>query len=95
MARDNQAVAALGYKHAPPVNHSAGWRDANTGYHSSDVESENNRVKAWSRSRYGRLSLSALELHEYAYYINVGNPMTDIMKGMATASGGQHDAFEL
>ena len=49
------AVTQLGYKHAPAVNHSAGWRDSTTGFHSNDVESEFNRLKHFIRGRYGAL----------------------------------------
>ena len=48
------ATKRLGYRHAPPVNHTAGWRDSATGYRSNDVESENNRIKAWLRKRYSK-----------------------------------------
>ena len=50
------AVQKLGYRHAPPVNHSKGWRDRETGFHSNDVESENARLKLWLRARYTILS---------------------------------------
>ena len=39
------AVARLGYRSAPPVNHKLGWRNPDTGHHTNDVESENARVK--------------------------------------------------
>ena len=49
---------SLGYKHAPPAKHDAGWRDRRTGYHSNDAESENARLKSWLRGRYTKLSLT-------------------------------------
>ena len=49
------AVKQLGYRHAPAVNHTTGWRDRVTGFHSNDVESENARFKTWLRCRYTRL----------------------------------------
>ena len=52
------AVTQLGYKHAPAVNHSAGWRDRTTGFHSNDIESEFNRLKLFIRGRYGALHFS-------------------------------------
>lgn len=52
------AVKQLGYCHAPPVNHSIGWRDTVTGFHSNDIESENSRLKGWLRARYTDLRIS-------------------------------------
>jgi hypothetical protein len=71
----------LGFQHVPPINHSLEFRDRETRFHSNDIESENNRLEHWSRVRYSRLSLSELDLHEYTYYVNVGNTMEAIMKG--------------
>ncbi len=56
------AVKKLGYKHAPPVNHTTGWRDVVTGFHSNDIESENARLKRVVRKRY-----STLDFHMNAY----------------------------
>ena len=53
------AIANLGYKAAPPVNHSKGWRDPNAGFHSNDIESEFSGLKRMVRERYGRLSFQA------------------------------------
>ena len=52
------AIKKLGYRHAPPINHSLTWRDAATGFHSNDVESEFCRLKVWLRGRYGLLRFS-------------------------------------
>lgn len=52
------AVERLQYRHGPPVNHSKGWRDRVTGYHSNDVESENNRFKSFIRNRYSTFKLN-------------------------------------
>ena len=49
------AVRQLGYRHAPPVNHTLGWRDTATGFHSNDIESENSRLKNFLRNRYSKL----------------------------------------
>ena len=73
------AAKKLGYDYAPPINHSVEFRNSATGFHSNDVESENNRLKHWSRVRYCKLSLSELDMHEYAYYVNVGSTMKDVM----------------
>jgi hypothetical protein len=74
------AATRLGFKFVPPINHSVEWRDKETGFHTNDIESENNRMKHWSRVRNGRLSLTELDMHEYAYYINVGSDMKSVMK---------------
>jgi hypothetical protein len=39
------AVKRLGFKHAPPVVHELAYRDPETGFHTNDAESENNRIK--------------------------------------------------
>ena len=49
------AVTRLGFRHAPPVDHTAGWRESATGYHSNDIESENSRLKGFLRCRYLKL----------------------------------------
>ena len=97
----------LGYRHAPPVNHTAGWRDSATGYHSNDVESENNRIKAWLRKRYSKVRLDvttapeedsvpgeefALDLYEYGYYVNVGESMDNVFHGLRSAAGARAPA---
>lgn len=77
------AVTSLGYKSAPPVVHTSGYRDASTGFHTNDAESENSRLKRWNRNRYGRLQLNELEVTEYVFYINHGERMVDLLKGCA------------
>ena len=47
------------------------------------AKSENGRLKHWSRVRYGCMQLCELDLHEYAYYVNVGFSDSHIMKAMA------------
>lgn len=83
-----KAAQDLGFRHAPPVVHDVGWRDVETGWHSNDIESENNRLKHWSRVRYSALKISELDMHEYAYYVNAGDTMADVMLGLAVAGGG-------
>ena len=51
------AVKALGYKHAPAINHQKFFRDTNTGFHSNDIESEFNALKRFIRERYGVLQI--------------------------------------
>ena len=51
------AVKRLGFRYAPPVDHSSGWRDRSTGFHSNDIESENSRMKIWLRARYSNMPL--------------------------------------
>ena len=63
------------------------YRDATTGFHTNDAESENFRVKRWSRHRYGRLSLTADDMDEYVFYTNVGEGVAAVMKGLAMSSG--------
>ena len=66
----------------PPINHSLEFRDRESGFHSNDIESENSRLKLWSRKRYSKLMLTELDLHEYAYYVNVGATMEDVMAAL-------------
>ena len=96
------AIEELGFKSAPPVNHSIGWRDNTTGFHSNDIESEFSRLKSMVRERYGRLSFqSTLEtddgdansasvdlgdLYEYAFRVNVGSAFFDVLKGLQLVS---------
>ena len=89
------AVKRLGYRHAPPVNHSTSFRDRASGFHSNDVESENNRIKRFLRKRYGRLMLgkkkdltndTVLDMYEYAYRVNVGDSFADYMHSLSYAN---------
>ena len=77
------AAKQLGFKSAPPVNHSIEFRNRTTGFHSNDIESENSRLKHMSRVRNGRLMLNELDLHEYAFYINRGKSMACVLKALA------------
>ena len=88
------ATKKLGYKSAPPVNHSSGFRNK-AGFHSNDVESENNRIKAFYRRRYGRMIMSKrvgltndklLDMYEYTFRVNVGATFAHMMKALAKAS---------
>ena len=89
------AVKRLGFRHAPPVNHSVAFRDRKSGFHSNDVESENNRIKRFLRKRYGVLNLgkfknlsndTILDMYEYVYRVNVDSTFASYMKAMATAN---------
>jgi len=82
------AVRQLGYDCAPPVIHETAYRDVKTGFHTNDVESENARLKGWSRKRYGRLNITVEEMDEYVFYVNVGGQMRDVMRGLAYSNGG-------
>ena len=88
-----------GTKAAPPVNHSRGWRDRATGFHSNDIESEFSRLKRAVRERYGRLSfqsqgqeddtaeaIDAGDLFEYAFKVNVGDSFCDCLKALQVRS---------
>ncbi|CAK0803831.1 unnamed protein product, partial [Prorocentrum cordatum] len=77
------AAEDLGFRRAPPVVHEVGWRDVETGWHSNDIESENNRLTHWSRVRYSVLEISELDMYEYACYVNAGDKMADVMLGLA------------
>ena len=83
-----KAVEALGYHHAPPVKHEKHFRDPQTGFHTNDAESENNRLKKWSRMRYNKLQLNTCEMDEYIFYINVGSSMSSVFHGLRMANGG-------
>ena len=89
------------YHCLPPVNHSIGWRDSKTGFHSNDIESEFSRLKNMVRERYGRLCFQATasssetpedtvedgDLYEYAAYrVNIGDSFEDVLKALAMAS---------
>jgi hypothetical protein len=76
------AAKELGFAYAPPVVHEVCWRDVQNGWHSNDIESEFSRLKTWSRRRYGKLSITELDLHEYTFYVNAGNDMSTIMNGL-------------
>eukprot|EP00929_Paragymnodinium_shiwhaense_P114337 TRINITY_DN82699_c0_g1_i1.p1 TRINITY_DN82699_c0_g1~~TRINITY_DN82699_c0_g1_i1.p1 ORF type:complete len:150 (+),score=29.59 TRINITY_DN82699_c0_g1_i1:280-729(+) len=86
------AAKKAGYEYSPPVNHSLGFRERATGFHSNDVESENNRVKKWLRGRYGCLKLgrtknldsdTILDLYEYVFKVNVRDSFRDFMEAVA------------
>ena len=92
------ATKALGYRSAPPVNHSKEFRDKDTGFHSNDIESEFNLIKKFVRERYGILTLTddtsvsgleAGDIYEHMFYVNIGNDMWSIMKALTYASGGK------
>jgi len=83
------------FRHAPPVVHEMEFRDRETGFHSNDIESENERLKHWSRTRNGTLRLTELDLHEYSFYINGGDAVEDIMKALSIAGGGNGRGFYL
>ena len=86
-----KAVKDAGYHSKPPVNHSQGFRDRVSGFHSNDVESENNRIKRFLRKRYGKLCLgrykvidndTVLDLYEYAFRVNVGHSFETYMMAL-------------
>ena len=77
-----KAVHALGYRAPPAIDHGVEFRDRETGFHSNDIESENSRLKTWSRERYHRLQLTEDDLHEYAFYVNKGSSVADIMSAL-------------
>ena len=81
-----KALANLGFKSPPPVNHSVTYRDAKTGFHTNGVESENNRIKAWPRHNHTRLQLSNRDYAEYTFYINVGSTNKAMMNKLAVAN---------
>ena len=96
------AIQSVGYKAARPVNHSVGWRDNSTGFHSNDIESEFSRLKHLVRERYGRLSFQATletsqpeecdgeldlgDLYEYAFRVNVGSSFEDARQALQVVS---------
>lgn len=92
------AIHDLGFKAAPPVNHSVGWRDTSAGFHSNDIESEFSRLKNMVRERYGRLSFQATssdpdadsidagDLYEYAFRVNIGSSFDDVLRALRLVS---------
>ena len=68
--------------------HDVEYRDSATGFHTNDIESENNRLKQGNRHRYGKLNLSAAELDEYCFYVNVGSEIKPVLEGLAISNGG-------
>ena len=95
-----KAIDQLGFKAAPPVNHSQGWRDRATGFHSNDIESEFSRLKRSVRERYGRLNfqiqsrsetdesdaVESRDLFEYTFKVNVGTKFFDVAKALQLRS---------
>ena len=81
----NNAAELHGYRHPSAVIHDREYRDSTTGFHTSDAESENNRLK---RYRYGQQILSVNELDEYIFYINIGSGMDNVMQGLCVSNGG-------
>ena len=53
-----KALKVLKFKTAPAVKHKVTFRDAETGFHTNDVESENKRLKDWARHHYSRLLIT-------------------------------------
>ena len=84
-----KAVKKLGFRHAPAVNHSLGWRDTTTGYHSNDIESENARIKIRFRRIYGKLRITELDMYEYTFSINKGLTITNVMDAFSLMNGGK------
>ena len=77
------------------MNHSEGFHDSNTGFHSNDVESENNLIKRFLCRRYGKLLLgkykaitndTILDLYEYVVRNNVGDDVATFMRCLTHAS---------
>ena len=85
-----KAAQNLGFKTAPPVNHSLGWRDKATGFHSNDVEGEFSCIKRWCRARYSRLLLTELDMHEYAFYMNAGKSISVVAGALVLLNDGKH-----
>jgi hypothetical protein len=101
-----KAVKDLGYQYAPPVNHTTGWRDVCTGFHSNDIECENAKAKGCVRKRYKKLDFHMTEeevekklvtdsllLHEYQFYVNVSTDMKDIFWWLAATDGGKSKKY--
>lgn len=83
------AVNSLGHfeEHAV-VNHSKEWRNED-GYHTNDIESENNRLKTWARRRWGRLPPKCTDemLMEYVFRVNVGSSFKCVLTAVQHAAG--------
>ena len=83
-----KAADQLGYKHPPSVKHDKCFRDVATGFHTNDAESENNRLKKWSRQRHGYLRIEEPDMQEYMFYVNVGSSMMSVLEGLARSNEG-------
>ena len=83
------AAKALGFQYAKVVIHDVCWRDPLTGWHSNDIESEFNRLKRWNRTRHGTLMITEADMHEYTFYINGGDKLSDIMRGLSVGCAGR------
>lgn len=70
------------------VNHSKEWRNED-GYHTNDIESENNRLKTWARRRWGRLPPKCTDemLMEYVFRVNVGSSFKCVLTAVQHAAG--------
>ncbi|CAK0890851.1 unnamed protein product [Prorocentrum cordatum] len=78
------AVQELGYERPPPVRHEGNARrDKETGFHTNDAESENSRLKAWIRSRHGKLNIAPGDVDECIYYISMGSGVGKFLDGLA------------
>ena len=86
-------MKSMKYKAAPPVNHSLGFREVSSGFHSNDIESEFARMKTWRRQRYGRLATKGLgpetdgDMYEYVFYVNIGSGIDAVLRAVRAYEG--------
>ena len=64
-----------------PPKHERHFRDPRTGFHTNNAESENSRVKTWTRQRYGKLHLNEIEMDEYIFYVDAGSSASKSVSG--------------
>ena len=84
---DGWTATTKGYMHPPSVKNHKCFRDAQTGFHTNDAESENNRLKRWSRQCHGHLRIEEYDMQEYMFYVNIGNSMMLVLEGLAQSDG--------
>lgn len=96
------AARSAGLRVRGQVNHSAGFRNSRTGFHTNDMEAEWSRFKTWYRQKFTHMRLSNAtteqakrrklqrHVHEYVYYSNVGRTMADVMLAFVHANGKRY-----
>ena len=92
------AAAMSGLHMEGQVQHETTFRNADSGVHSNDIESEFSRLKRWmvAKFMYYRMSSQLTEegkrahlerkLSEYLFYTNVGRKMSDVMLAIRHAN---------
>ena len=97
------AAAKAGLSVVGQVNHNHTFRDADTGFHSNDIESEFGRFETWARKKFCYIRMCSKrteqdkrehmsrQLAEYVYYTTVGRGMDDIMLAMTHSANASEE----